>query len=895
VVRRFGRFGIWERDVATGTGTWDATMHRLFGTDPTQEPPGYERMPAHIGLSAERLDEFLRSTQVVGDYQARFPLNLPDGTHRVVRSQWAVLPGSDGRAKRVVGVMSDETEWEQLSQSFGEAAEQLRLVVDVAGVGLWIHDLRTQLIHYNSHAFKLIGEAPRIGGLDIDYVRATIHPDDLQAVLRSADQAMQTNEPVTYEARYRHADGQYRVILNLRVLQRDDEGQPKAFLGVSIDITDQVVERRRAQDLVRRLDQTVAAAGVGIWTRDLDNDTVEWNSQLYRICGIDPSLPPPTYDAWTAMVDPADREVMAVSTRQALDHPGSAVESKYRLTRPDGSQRWIEQRATYETIGNLRRLSGIAIDTTARVNAELAMRTLSDRTALATRSAGIGTWSMELPSGAAQWDEQMFLLRGLEPGPVAPSAAARRSMVHPDDQAIFASGPLGSPAFDSQTAQSYEFRVIWPDGQVRWLASRSRVIKDEANRVQTVVGVNWDITSSKAAAQALQEREAALRQSQAKSEFLARMSNELRTPLNAVLGFAQLLGRELDDAQPAQRMKVAHIRSAGEHLLSLINDVLELAGVESGNLKLDRQAIRVATTLAEALPMLDEPIRRRGVTVRLLSDRGTVLADPIRLRQILVNVLSNAVKYNRAGGEVRVGSRLRGDRIAITIEDDGPGMTAEQVAHLFEPFNRLGADAQGIEGTGIGLVIVKALTEAMDGTVRVLSEPGRGTSVVLDLPRADPHAAAREAPGDGDEATVAKAASEAGNAERPSAAPQGRGTVLYIEDNEVNVLLVREIVRAHTRLELEVANTGQDGIARARSNPPGLVLIDMQLPDMDGHEVLEGLRGDPRTAGLTCIALSANAMREDIQRAREAGFADYWTKPIDFKAFLAALNTHFLA
>jgi PAS domain S-box-containing protein len=901
VIRRFGRIGVWERDVASGQGVWDPTMYRLFGLDPAGGPPPYEQWARHIALPPERFDDFLRSTQVVGDYQARFPVRLADGTERLVRSQWAVLPGPDGAASLVIGVMSDETEWQRMSQSFGEAAEQLRLAVDVAGVGLWIHDLRTQLIHYNAQSFRLIGEPPRVGGLDIAYVRSLIHPDDLPTVLRAVEQALDTNLPVTYEARYRHADGQYRVILGRRVLQRDDDNQPKAFLGVSIDITDQVAERRRAQDLVRRLDQTVAAAGLGIWTRDLDTGITEWNTQLHRICGIDPSQPPPDDEAWIAMVDPADRPIVTECIRSSMLEPGIPRECKFRLMRADGSVRWIEHRATFESAEGQRRMSGIAIDATARVDAELAMRTLSDRTALATRSAGIGTWSMDVPSGAAEWDAQMFLLRGLEPGPLAPSPAMRRSLVHPDDQQLFNDGPYGSTQPDEAGARSYEFRIIRPDLRVRWLASRSKAITDETGRLQKVVGVNWDITELKEAAQALQEREAALRQSQAKSEFMARMSHELRTPLNAVLGFAQLLEREMELGQPIQRMKVAHIRSAGEHLLSLINDVLELASVESGNLKLERQPIRIASTIAEALPMIESARERRGVTVRVLSASGSTWADPIRLRQVVMNLLSNAVKYNRPGGDVRVLSRLREDRIMLRVEDDGPGMSAEQVAHLFEPFNRLGADAQGIEGTGIGLVIVKALTEAMGGTVQVHSERGRGTAVVLDLPRALKAPARMADAGssgdddDPDAADLDDATDAASAAPDPAPTPVDTppGSVLYIEDNEVNVLLVREIMRAHTRLELDVAHTGSDGIGKARHSKPGLVLVDMQLPDMDGYEVLRRLRSDPRTADLTCVALSANAMREDIQRARDEGFADYWTKPIDFKAFVKALNAHF--
>jgi len=252
-----------------------------------------------------------------------------------------------------------------------------------------------------------------------------------------------------------------------------------------------------------------------------------------------------------------------------------------------------------------------------------------------------------------------------------------------------------------------------------------------------------------------------------------------------------------------------------------------------------------------------------------------VLADRTRLRQVLVNLLSNAIKYNRAGGQVGIETRVIGNHQAIRVTDTGRGLSAEQREHLFEPFNRLGVEREGIEGTGIGLAIVKALVERMQGSMRVASEPGRGSVFEVRLPAADPASAAEPAqpPQPGPQRT----------------APARDGCLLYIEDNAVNVMLVEELVRSFTGLSIVSEVNGLAGVARAQSLLPDLILVDMQLPDIDGFEVLRQLRADPRTAAIRCVALSANAMPEDIARARAAGFEDYWTKPIDVDRFLEAL------
>ena len=516
---------------------------------------------------------------------------------------------------------------------------------------------------------------------------------------------------------------------------------------------------------------------------------------------------------------------------------------------------------------------GVCFDVTERAQSEAALRNANEQVALAARGAGIGTWERGPDPASLVWDAQMFRLRGLEPSARAPRLDEIYAIVHPDD---LSSAPvITAPDFLSAPPLAAEFRIRLPDGSYRWLASRSISISDDQGRAVRRVGVNWDITDAKNAATARQEREIAHRESQAKSRFLARMSHELRTPLNAVLGFAQLLAIGSDAFSEAQKGQIGHIRSAGEHLLALIDDVLDLSSLESGEIRLSLEPVDVARVLDEALVLLQAQAREMKVTVNPGPVDGSVLADRTRLRQVLVNLISNAIKYNRAGGQVAIETRVIGDQQAIRVTDTGRGLSATQREHLFEPFNRLGVEREGIEGTGIGLAIVKALVERMQGSMQVTSEPGRGSVFEVRLPATDPVVTAEP---------VIPA-----QADLDRTTPAVSGRLLYIEDNAVNVMLVEELVHSFTGLSIVSEVNGLTGVARAQILLPDLILIDMQLPDIDGFEVLRRLRADFRTAAIRCVALSANAMPEDIARARAAGFDDYWTKPIDVDRFLKAL------
>ncbi len=425
-------------------------------------------------------------------------------------------------------------------------------------------------------------------------------------------------------------------------------------------------------------------------------------------------------------------------------------------------------------------------------------------------------------------------------------------------------------------------------------ASLSKLVTERGILMTVVLRDVTALHVARAERQARASLEAANR---AKTEFLSRMSHELRTPLNAVLGFAQLL--RLDAARPptvAQLERIQHIENAGAHLLALVNDVLDLSRVESGQMMVSMEPVDLEEVVIDALAMVSPLAAEAGVNLFASNpDSGSVaidnfragnpphsvwvLADRVRMRQVLVNLLSNAVKYNHASGNVVVSWERGGDSGCLRIADTGLGMTSEKLERLFEPFNRLGAEKSKIEGTGIGLVLSRRLVELMDGELQIASTLGHGTVATLLLKRADAPA----------------------TSESIAAPPSQHGTfggtlrVLYAEDDEVNVELIRQVVMLRPAIALSVATSGRRALEMARHDPPDLMLVDMNLGDMTGLELAQALATTPATAELPLVALSADALPEQISMALAAGFEGYLTKPVDFRKLLHLLDEHLKA
>lgn len=441
-----------------------------------------------------------------------------------------------------------------------------------------------------------------------------------------------------------------------------------------------------------------------------------------------------------------------------------------------------------------------------------------------------------------------------------------------------------------------EIRNRKKNGDCYWVDATFVPLMNADGSLAQFIGIRTDITERKRIEHDLQlAKEVAEAANRAKTEFLSSMSHELRTPMNAILGFAQLMQAEQPSADQAENLN--EIVHAGHHLLELINKVLDLARVESGHIDLSPEPLLLADVIDECLPLIQPLARKQDISVlcsvtclqAATQPRACacpVFADRLRLRQVLLNLLSNGVKYNRAGGRVEIRCEGTGEQACISVTDSGPGIAPELQPRLFKPFERLETSPYqgGIEGTGIGLALSKQLIEAMGGHIGLHSASGSGSTFWITLPKAM----------DDRPASPVKSLPPAPAGAAPMQNHQTH-TLLYIEDNPANLRLVQKIMGMRPQLALLDAPNAEIGLAVAEARLPHLILMDINLPGMNGFEALRRLRANPATRSIPVLAISANAMLRDIDNAREAGFDDYLTKPLDIPRFLALLDASLAA
>jgi PAS domain S-box-containing protein len=611
-----------------------------------------------------------------------------------------------------------------------------------------------------------------------------------------------------------------------------------------------------------------------------------------------PSMSPRCLDLWEipaedivadagrlwAMVDPQDLPDMAASVQRSAQTL-SPWYWQWRITTPSGRRKWLEGRGHPQRQDDGSVLwNSLILDVTEQRLAEEALRVKDAALESSLNGIALATLEGELtyvnPAFCAMW--------ATTPGQALGRHATEFWHARRHPEAVI-------EALQTVGHWTGEMQATRGDGQTFDVEVAASLVRGPAGQPLCMMGSFVDVTARNRAQAALtalnaelearvQERTAAMaramaeaeRANRAKSEFLSQMSHELRTPMNAVLGFAQLL--ELDPVlDQRQRGHVREILRSGRHLLTLINDVLDLARVEAGRMPLSLEPVALAPVVDEALTMLAPLAPTRGVRLPACPSalQAVVHADRTRLMQVLVNLLANAIKYNRPGGAVTLSEQAAGGRWRIEVGDEGPGIPPERLTQLFEPFQRLGAD-QAVEGTGIGLVITRRMVELMSGRISVDSRPGGGTRFAIELPAATQAVAA---------------AAPVGIAPGPTDAPPPPGPhrVLYIDDNPANVRLVHEVLDGWAGVSLDTAHMGRLGLDLARTHPPDLVMLDLQLPDMDGYGLLAALKADPRLSTVPVLAVTSLGTAQDVARGRQAGFVDYLVKPVEMASLRAAV------
>jgi PAS domain S-box-containing protein len=438
---------------------------------------------------------------------------------------------------------------------------------------------------------------------------------------------------------------------------------------------------------------------------------------------------------------------------------------------------------------------------------------------------------------------------------------------------------------------NYELTARARDGKTTVVSYNATTFYDRDRKLQGVFAAARDVTERKRLDQELQEQNVELKRARgaaekanlAKSDFLSSMSHELRSPLNAILGFAQLINSDSPPPTPSQTASIDQILHAGWYLLELINEILDLAQIESGRLALSLEPTSLAEVMFECQAMIEPQGQKRGITMTFphFDLPCFVDADRTRLKQVLINLLSNAIKYNQANGTVVVDANCVAstpERTRVRVKDTGAGLPPDMLMQLFQPFNRLGRERTAEEGTGIGLVMCKRLVELMGGEIGVESTAGAGSVFWFELNSAS----APQLEVDPTESAATP----------PDLVLDGAPlrTLLYVEDNPANLKLIEQLIARRRDMRLLSARDGNLGIQLARANQPEVILMDINLPGISGIEALRILRDDPATAHIPVIALSANAMPRDIEKGLQAGFFRYLTKPIKVDEFMQTLD-----
>ena len=804
------------------------------------------------------------------------------------------------------------------SELLAEAADRYRRILSTTSDAFWLVEVPSgRILEVNEAAVAMLGYPAgqllgmRVSDIDVDHGATSV---------ARRTQSILDNGSTVFETRHRARDGR---IVEVEVITAPDVKAKRLYSFIR-DITERKQAEARLLASEAKLRRAQEVGNLGSWTLDVPQGKLLWSDQAYRIFGI-VSGTPLTYTTFIDRVHPDDRAAVNEAWRAAL--AGAPYRIEHRII-VNGQEKWVMEQAELVRDGSGAPISGIGtvLDITERKHAELAVQELNEqlerrveeRTAelaartrelsvaeerlrLALDATSEGLWDWNIKTGENYCSPAYFHMLHLDPASFEPTTQhCWLDLLHPEDrdraprEAMERLGTVGH--------YELEFRMRSGEGDYRWILSRGNLVERAPDGSPLrALGTHQDITERKRAEQEIRELNATLERkvqertaqlalaSKAKSEFLANMSHEIRTPLNAILGLTQLLER--GELAPEQRELLVMITDAGESLLHILNDLLDFSKVEAGQLKLEKQSFELGRVLQRLDDLLGPGAREKGLRFEIHqpgTGLGRLLGDPLRLGQVLINLTGNAIKFTQQGSVivsvVVVEQTARFVRLRFEIADTGIGIRPEVIAGLFTPFTQADASTtRRFGGTGLGLSISKRLLEMMQGQIGVSSEEGKGSLFwfELNLDRAlerSERLAARTPP-------------------VLSGAFRLQGLrVLIVDDNRINRFMLERFLKDEGATVTSLAD-GQQAVQALCANPQGwdVVLMDIQMPVMDGLAATRALRENPATAALPVIALTAGGLPEEREAALAAGMNEFLTKPVKLEQLLVLLQPNLRA
>ncbi|MCU7834368.1 MAG: PAS domain-containing protein [gamma proteobacterium symbiont of Taylorina sp.] len=845
-----------------------------------------------------------------------------------------IVPLMDEKEKpyQYISIRTDISRVKAIEQQAFVSGERLRRSQIFANIGTWDWNISSGELFWSERIAPLFGYLQ--GELETTYENflAAVHPEDRDQVIEAVNACVENGEEYDIEHRVVWPDGQIRWLHEKGNVVRDSKGESPHMLGVVIDIHERKMFENALYHSRQHLLEAQALSHIGNWHADIVTDELIWSDEIYHIFGYEPGSIEPSVTIFQQAVHPDDWHLVLESEQKAAKTGLHDV--VHRIIRPDGSIAHVHElaRAESDKQGKLLNLTGTVQDISAQVEATVRQRGNNNILELIASDSPVN----EVLGAVIDHTETMLngciasiflldssgkhLINGIAPGlpdfyneaiegleigmGVGSCGEAAYSadrvivsdiMAHPNwknyrtlaqkagVRACWSEPVLSSTGCVLSTFAIYYLTVKTPD------VAELKIIEELARFIAIVLQRD---RSKQALLNAKEEAEQA---NQAKSDFLSSMSHELRTPMNAISGFSQLLSMNFEKTLTKTQLdNINHISSAGNHLLNLINEILDLSKIESGQFVLSKEVVILSHLMNEALQLIMPLAEKRGISVKLIHNSQEVTAgeefcknvflmvDYMRFKQVIINLLSNAVKYNKENGSILIHCDQYEDKqFRIRISDTGKGLSKEQQAHLFKPFERLDAEATDIEGTGIGLVISKKLVEVMQGRIGVESVPNEGTTFWLEFPCNEK--AVVPLFNDSDDIKIKQ---DFVSADRQ------KHTLLYVEDNPANLLLVQQALATIPDLILLDASEALLGIELASVHQPDLILMDINLHGMSGLDALKKLQDNKETAHIPVIAVSAKAMSGDIEQGLQAGFIEYITKPIDIIKLLETIKRY---